>query len=197
MKLIVGLGNPEQQYADTRHNAGFMLIDEFARNHSAAWQEKTRFKALIAESSSNGEKLLLMKPITYYNNSGEAVRALLDFYNIDSADTLILHDDIDLPFGTVCTRIASSAAGNNGLKSISQHIGDDTCRVRIGTKNELSEKIDTSDFVLSRFSKDEQDVFRQDITPAALRYIDTFLSGKFAPTKCSVIRSSDADSLIT
>ena len=193
MKLIFALGNPESRYDGTRHNIGYAIIDKYASEQGSNWSEKSKFKAIIAEASASGEKILLAKPTTYYNNSGEAARAIADFYNIEPRDILIIHDDIDLPFGTVCTRIASSAAGNNGLKSISQHIGDETCRVRIGTKNELSEKIDASDFVLSRFNKEEQSIFQQDIIPAALSYVDTFLTDNFVPTKCNVIKSPKID----
>ena len=194
MKLIVGLGNPEQRYEGTRHNAGFAALESLAGNLSAAWQDKTRFKALIAETNAGSEKLLLAKPTTFYNNSGEAVRSIANFYNIEAQNILIVHDDIDLPFGTICTRIGSSPAGNNGLRSINQHVGNDTCRVRIGTWNELNDKIDTSDFVLSKFSKDEQSIFEKDIVPTALHYIDTFLNGTFAPTKYSVMKRSEIDS---
>lgn len=193
MKLIIGLGNPDQRYIGTRHNVGFATLDALAGSLSATWQDKTRFKALIAEAIISGEKLLLAKPTTYYNNSGEAARALTDYYGIDLQDTLIIHDDIDLPFGTVCTRIGSSSGGNNGLKSINQHIGSDTYRIRIGTWNELNDQIDSSDFVLAKFTKNEQTVLEKDVIPATQDYIDAFLNGTFTPTKCSVTKHTEID----
>lgn len=193
MKLIVGLGNSEQRYVGTRHNAGFAALEALASNLSASWNQKTRFKALMAEANINGEKLLLAKPTTYYNNSGQAAQAIAEYYNIDPSNILIVHDDIDLPFGTICTRIGSSPAGNNGLKSINQHVGKDTLRVRIGTKNELSEQIDSSNFVLSKFSKGEQSIFEQDVIPTALTYIDRFLTDEFVATKCSVTPKPDGN----
>lgn len=156
MKLIIGLGNPEPRYDNTRHNVGFLLLDRVAAQHGTTWQEKSKFKAVIAEITIASEKALLLKPTTYYNLSGEAVRAVSDFYKLQAAtDILVLHDELALPFGTLRTRLSGSDAGNNGIKSVIQHVGADFARIRVGIANELAERADAADFVLGRFTADE------------------------------------------
>lgn len=181
MRLIVGLGNPEEKYRHTRHNAGFAALDHVAAQHSTAWQLKDKFKSEIAEVTQNGEKALLIKPQTYYNLSGEAVRTIADFYKVPSADILIVHDELALPFGTVRTRLGGSPAGNNGIKSINEHLGPDTARIRIGIMNELRESMDDADFVLSRFSKEEMDQLTVQYKKI-VSLIDAFIAGTFEPT---------------
>lgn len=156
MKLIIGLGNPEARYDNTRHNVGFLLLDRIAAAHDAPWQEKPKFKGSIAEITIGGEKAFLLKPTTYYNLSGESARAVIDFYKLSASDdVLVLHDELALPFGTLRTRLSGSDAGNNGIKSVSQHIGQTYARIRVGIANDFSERMDAADFVLSRFSADE------------------------------------------
>lgn len=152
MKLIVGLGNPESRYAQTRHNVGFHSVEEFAHDNNVEFIEKKKFNAKIAELTIDSEKLLLVMPQTYYNDSGHAVQAIASFYSINPSDVLIIHDELMLPFGTIRTRIGGSAAGNNGLKSIEQHFSQDTNRVRIGIYNPLRDRIPDADFVLSKFT---------------------------------------------
>lgn len=178
MKLIIGLGNPEKQYDDTRHNIGFRVLDEFAQNHDLSWKQNKKLRAETAEFIINNTKVLLAKPITYYNLVGESVRAVADFYKIDPNEILVVHDDLDIPFGKTRTRNGGGDAGNNGIKSISQHIGPGFHRVRIGISNELSEKIDAADFVLSRFNSDESPELTQ-IIEKTHRCIDEFVVGKF------------------
>lgn len=155
MKLIVGLGNPDPKYGQTRHNVGFALVDEAARTWGAPWQEKQKFKADIAETVQANEKIILAKPTTYYNLSGEAVRAIFDFYKLLPRDVLVVHDELALPFGTLRARLDGSDAGNNGIKNIIAHIGPDFARLRIGTANEQTASTDAADFVLSRFTPEE------------------------------------------
>lgn len=165
-RLIVGLGNIGKKYQATRHNSGFMAIDAYAKaNKFPAWQEKTKFKAYITEDFVNGKKIILAKPTTLYNLSGETVRILKDFYKLTNRDITVIHDELDLPFGTVKQKQGGGSAGSNGLKSIISHIGEDFKRIRIGIKNDLladstssrsAKKQDPADFVLSNFSSTEK-----------------------------------------
>ena len=126
MKLILGIGNPERQYDGTRHNVGFQMLDKIAADAGVSFKRSDKFRADIAEISMSGEKALLVKPTTYYNLVGESARSLLDFYKLSPGDFLIIHDDLALPLGTVRTRVGGSDGGNNGLKSLSAHVGTGT-----------------------------------------------------------------------
>ncbi len=176
MKLIIGLGNPEKKYDGTRHNIGFQVLDEFAEKHGLSWKQNNKLRAETTEYTVNDTKIMLAKPTTYYNLVGESARAITDFYKIDPSEILVVHDDLDIPFGKTRTRNGGGDAGNNGIKSISQHIGPDFHRVRIGISNELSEKIDASDFVLSKFNSSESPELTQ-IIEKTHRCIDEFVTG--------------------
>ena len=132
MKVIVGLGNPGREYAATKHNVGFMFIDALAEKLGVTdWKEK--FTAQIGEGRIGTEKVLLVKPLTYMNNSGEAVGPLMNFYKLPAEDCIVIHDDMDIPAGTIRIRKKGSAGGHNGIKSILSHVGDEHfARVRIG-----------------------------------------------------------------
>jgi len=161
MKIIVGLGNPGKEYANTRHNAGFMALDALHKKLNAEdWKEESKFKAEIASATVNGEKVLLVKPTTFMNLSGEAVTKILSFYKIDLEDLTVIYDDIDLPTGTIRIRDKGSAGTHNGMKSIIQLLGSEEFkRIRIGTESrgELApEQQDTSSYVLSDFGKEEK-----------------------------------------
>lgn len=134
MKIIAGLGNPGSEYAATKHNVGFMLIDALADklNVSASeWQEKN--DALIAKVRIGTESVLLVKPLTYMNESGRAIAPLMNFYKLAATDLIVVHDDMDIPTGTIRLRKKGSAGGHNGIKSILAHVGDENfSRVRIG-----------------------------------------------------------------
>jgi PTH1 family peptidyl-tRNA hydrolase len=181
MKLIVGLGNPEERYRETRHNTGFKVVDHFAAAKGASFQRKDKFKADIAEISSNDEKVIVAKPTTYYNLSGEAARTIADFYKIDPRDVLVVHDELVLPFGTIRTRYGGSDAGNNGVKSLNEHLGPDTARLRFGIYNDLRDKIDDVDFVLSKFSVSEAERFPE-LYKKTAAIIDDFVAGNFDTT---------------
>lgn len=175
MKLIFAQGNPESKYDGTRHNVGFMVIDEFARAHDASWNEKTKFSALIAEMTIDGEKVILAKPTTYYNETGQSARKLIDFYNLDpTTDVIVIHDELALPFGTIRTRKQGSDAGNNGIKSLNNHIGSDYHRIRIGVANDMREKAGDVDFVLGRFSHVEADSMKE-VMQRSLELITLFI----------------------
>lgn len=131
MKVIVGLGNPGPQYAETRHNIGFLLVDLLAEAHNLRFRAK--FQGLWTEGNVQGEKILLLKPTTFMNLSGRSVRALTSFYKIMGNDLLVVHDDIDLPLGKIRLRAQGSAGGHNGIKSILAELGTDKFwRLKLG-----------------------------------------------------------------
>lgn len=132
MKMIVGLGNPGTEYAGTRHNVGWMLIDALADKLNVhEW--RSREKGMVAEGRIGSEKILLVKPLTYMNNSGECVGPLMRWYKLESEDIMVAHDDMDIPVGTIRIRKKGSAGGHNGIKSLLQHIGSENfSRLRIG-----------------------------------------------------------------
>ncbi len=177
MKLIVGIGNPELRFADTRHNTGFALVDSYAADKGVVFKHSVKFKADIAELSSGDEKVLLVKPTTYYNLVGESVRAICDFYKLQADDVLVIHDELALPFGTIRTRQGGSDAGNNGVKSLNQHVGATTQRLRIGIWNNLRDKMNDADFVLAKFTPTERKQFTT-IATTASSHVDDFVSGK-------------------
>jgi PTH1 family peptidyl-tRNA hydrolase len=155
--LIVGLGNPGEQYDGTRHNVGFEALDTFAKsNDFGGWTAKKDLKCLLTTKTLGDTRVILCKPITYMNNSGEAVQAVGAFYKVHPSQTIIVHDELDINFGQIRTRVGGSAAGHNGVKSAIQHIGEEFARIRIGIGPKMPEQIDSADFVLKKFSKEEQ-----------------------------------------
>lgn len=155
--LIIGLGNPEKKYQDTRHNLGFMCLDNFAaKQEFPNWVEKKDLKCLLTSKNFNQTKVILAKPNTYMNNSGESLAALQRFYKIPSKDTLIVHDELDIDFGSIKIAFGGGSAGHNGLKSIISRGGQETGRMRIGIGPKKPEQIDSADFVLAKFSKVEE-----------------------------------------
>lgn len=155
MKLIVGLGNPGKEYEKTRHNIGFMMLDYYAKLNNIEIN-KNRNNGLYEELRVNGEKVILLKPKSYMNLSGTVVRPFMDYYKIDKEDILVIHDDLDLPFGRLKVKKDSSAGGHNGIKDIISNIGtQDFLRVKFGISNDKTK--DTKDYVLGKFSSQELD----------------------------------------
>lgn len=152
MKLIVGLGNPEKKYEKTRHNCGFRAIDYYAKKNNLSF--KSKFKGLYCEQVVNNEKMILLKPQTYMNLSGESVREIVNFYNIDIEDILIIYDDADFEIGTFKIKRGGSAGGHNGIKNIIDNLKTENIqRIRIGiSKNEIP----LMDYVLGKFSPEEE-----------------------------------------
>lgn len=186
MKLIFAQGNPGAQYAATRHNIGFDLIDLLAEKYRAEFVKKPKFHADIAETTVNGEKVLLVKPDTFYNETGQSARALIDFYKLNPAkDFLVIHDDLALPFGTLRTRESGRDAGNNGVKSLNSHLGERYCRIRVGIYNDLRDRIPDVDFVLGKFSAHEKNALAAIFQPVE-RFVEGFVKNKFELTKVSV-----------
>ena len=155
MKLIVGLGNPGKEYETTRHNIGFMTIDKYADKLGVSIT-KEKYNGLYAETIINSEKVILLKPQSYINLSGEVIRRFIDFYKIDIEDILIIHDDLDLEVGTYRVKQHGSSGGHNGLKNIELHLGtQEYKRIKIGISN--NKLMDTKDYVLGKISKEEQE----------------------------------------
>lgn len=152
MYIVAGLGNPTSQYRGTRHNVGFDVVDEIAGKHGIS-METLKFKALCGKGIIGGEKVLLMKPQTYMNNSGEALREAADFYKVDkNKEIIIIYDDISLAEGQLRIRSKGSAGGHNGMKSIIAHLGTDGfTRIRVGIGAKPA-GMDLADYVLGRFS---------------------------------------------
>jgi peptidyl-tRNA hydrolase, PTH1 family len=153
VKLIVGLGNPGPKYAGTRHNVGFAVIDEAARRAAVSF-EAAPADALMARIRS--QDVLIAKPMTYMNESGQAIGELLRYFKVDVADLLVVVDEVQLPLGKLRARARGSAGGHNGLKSVIQHVGDEFARLRLGVGRGDARR-DLSDHVLAKFDKDEAD----------------------------------------
>jgi PTH1 family peptidyl-tRNA hydrolase len=155
MWLIVGLGNPGSQYQHNRHNIGFMAVDEIIHRHNLS-EPKKKFQALVSEGDIAGEKVLLMKPQTYMNLSGQSVQAATAFYKIPLSHVIVFHDELDLASGKIRTKFAGGAAGHNGLRSIDEHLGKDYWRVRLGIGHPGEKELVTG-HVLGDFSKADKD----------------------------------------
>lgn len=183
MKVIFALGNPGLQYARTRHNTGFLIVDALAAQLDASWHTESKFKADIATVSIDGQKTLLVKPLSFYNDVGTVARSIIDFYKLDPAqDFLAIHDELALPFGTIRIRENGSDAGNNGIKSLNSHLGANYARIRIGVWNELRDKINDADFVLSAFTKNELEQLTTLVTTKVHLLIESFIAGSLEPT---------------
>lgn len=177
--LIVGLGNPGTEYTVTRHNAGFLFIDHLAGALGTS-VSRARFKALVGEASIGGARVLLMKPQTYMNLSGEAVREAAAFYHIDPDHVIIICDDITLDVGRLRVRGKGSDGGHNGIKSLVKELGTDAfARVRVGVGKKPHPDFDLADWVLSAFTKAEQETL-QKIFPTARRGVELLLAGDLA-----------------
>lgn len=176
MKLIFAQGNPGRDYENTRHNVGFMVIDTYAAEHNVEFTNKPKFNAEIAEISVSGDKVILVKPTTFYNETGIAARKLIDFYKLTPGDDmLVIHDDLALPFGTIRIRKKGSDAGNNGVKSLNAHIGPDYTRIRIGIH--ATEHIgDDAGYVLGRFNGSETKSLSVELTPKVIELVQLFLT---------------------
>ena len=155
--LIVGLGNPESKYDGTRHNIGFAVIDKIAADlQFPSFSSNKNFEALIAEQTIGTSKVLLAKPTTYMNESGSSVQKIAHYYKISLENIVVIHDELSISFGQIRMRIGGQSAGHNGIKSVISHCGSEFGRIRIGIKNKHTPKDDTSSFVLSSFTADEQ-----------------------------------------
>lgn len=155
MKLVIGLGNPGEKYKETRHNVGFMVIDQLAEKWQISLNE-TKFQAIFGSTQVNGEKVYLLKPLTYMNLSGEAVRPFIDYFKININDLVVIYDDLDLPVGKIRLRLKGGHGGHNGIKSLIAHLGtNEFKRIRIGIdRPQSSERV--VDYVLGKFRESDQ-----------------------------------------
>jgi PTH1 family peptidyl-tRNA hydrolase len=187
MKIIAAQGNPGKEYTYTRHNVGFLALDHFASLYSCSFIKKPKFHAEIGEVTTQNERVLLVKPSTFYNETGKTARLLIDFYKLNPvSDFLVIHDDLALPFGTIRTRSKGSDAGNNGIKSLNAHLGQNYARVRIGIYSEHRDRVNDTDFILGPFSDREKkalpEIFKQ-----TEYFMNEFISGNFKPTKVTIV----------
>lgn len=168
MKLIVGLGNPGKEYASTRHNIGFMVLDSYLGD--VKWSNK--FNGLYYQTNINGEKYIFLKPQSYMNLSGGVVRKYADYFKLTYKDILVIHDDLDLEVGKIRIKINSSSGGHNGIKDIIACLNTDAfARIKVGVSN--NKKIDTKDYVLGSFSKSDLDQIKSNFSNIN-RIIETF-----------------------
>lgn len=168
MYIIVGLGNPDRKYVNTRHNIGFEVIDAIAEKNGIVLGEK-KHKAVIGKGMVAGQKAVLVKPLTYMNLSGESVRSVIDFYKVDEkSELIVISDDISLDVGQIRIRKRGSAGGHNGLKNIILNLGHDSfIRVRMGVGDKPT-KLDLADYVLGHFLQEERDAVNESVRTATL-----------------------------
>jgi len=169
MKLVVGLGNYEDKYLFTRHNAGFMAVDFFAQEHGQTFKGEQKFKAKVAKFKLDGQDIILLKPSTFMNLSGEAVIAVMNFYKIDVKDILVVYDDISLELGSMRFRASGSDGGHNGIKSIISVLSTknfDRLKIGIGPQP----PIPSENFVLQNFSKGELEKVKEVLKKPAIEY---------------------------
>lgn len=167
MKLFIGLGNPGKQYEKTRHNIGFEVIDELAKHWNIPL-DQAKFQGLYGMGMVQGEKVYLLKPMTYMNLSGQSIRALIDYFQIDIEDIVVIYDDLDIPVGRIRLRQKGSAGGHNGIKSTIAHLGtQDFDRIRIGIDRPVK-GANIADYVLGKFSKEDQ----ENLVPVVKRCVE-------------------------
>jgi PTH1 family peptidyl-tRNA hydrolase len=173
VKVVVGLGNPGKKYERSRHNLGFSVVDRLAEKNRVAVTRK-KYESLIGEWNRDGEKVLLVKPQTYMNRSGQALRSLLRYLPLEAEDLIVIHDDLDLPFGRIRIRQQGSAGGNRGMLSVLETLGDKAfIRLRIGI-GRPPPAVDPADFVLQSFSPDETGRL-DDVTSRAVEAVQCLL----------------------
>jgi PTH1 family peptidyl-tRNA hydrolase len=184
MFLIAGLGNPEDIYKNTRHNIGFLVIDEIAKGLTTSIINKSNFQAELLKTSDK----LLAKPQTFMNRSGQSIISIAQYYNIENENIIIIHDDLDLDFGTIKFKLGGGHGGHNGLKSIDSHIGQNYIRVRIGI-GKPDDKSQISNYVLSNFSKEEM-TYLEEIITHTIKAIDSILVQSLEEVKSKYTRKS-------
>ncbi|KIS04184.1 aminoacyl-tRNA hydrolase [Paucilactobacillus wasatchensis] len=175
MKMIVGLGNIGPQYDHTRHNTGFMAIDHFCHEHELTFK-RSKMEAMVATGVVLDQKVIVVKPTTYMNESGRAVKPLMDYYDVDITDLVIIHDDMDLPVGKIRLKTHGSAGGHNGLKSLISHLGTQQFnRIKVGIDH--PQKVRVVDYVLGKFKTEQIKSFNDSLIQA-VSAIDDWLEGE-------------------
>ena len=168
MLLLVGLGNPGSNYTNTRHNIGFKIIDAI-NLHFKLSKQKPKFKGLLTTGNIEEKKIYAIKPLTFMNNSGTAIKELIDYFKIDAKDVIVFHDDMDIDFGKIKAKFGGSSAGHNGIESIDKNIGKHYSRIRIGIGRPKNNSTG-AEHVLDNFSKDE----KQSVDEVNNHIIDSF-----------------------
>jgi len=177
MKMIIGLGNPGASYKTTRHNIGFMVVDGLCDRYNVKLDQR-KFKAQFTIVRVKEDKVLLVKPLTYMNNSGEAVKALMNYYDIELDDVLVIFDDLDLPCGKLRLRVNGNSGGHKGIKSLITHLKDKNFkRIRIGIDKDIL--IDTADYVLGKPTSGQKKLLKVAIGNAVMA-ADEFIDSDFA-----------------
>lgn len=177
MKLIVGLGNPGAQYDKTRHNIGFQILDLIQAQLQKQFTFNSKFECFELKEKINNENVIFIKPTTYMNLSGNALIKVKNYFKVETADILVIVDDINLPLGSVRIRESGSSGGHNGLKSIEAVLGTNQYkRIKIGCSKPGAE-VDLKDYVLANFSKAEQDTLTKEVYPVAVEAISAFIYG--------------------
>ena len=176
MRLIVGLGNPGKEYEKTRHNVGFNIIDLYLKKKGLTL-DKEKFNGKYTKTNINNEEVIFLEPQTYMNNSGESVSAIMKFYKIKVEDILVIQDDLDMEIGKIKLKEKSSSGGHNGIKSIEDHLGTDNYkRLKVGISN--NKDIDTKDYVLGKFSKEDREIL-EETYKTCLDIIDDYFEMNF------------------
>ncbi len=176
MYLIVGLGNPEKEYSETRHNMGFDVINELAEQYKIS-VEKNKFKGLYGNGIIESEKVVLLKPQTYMNLSGESIREIMDFYKIATEEIIVIYDDIDIDVGNIRIRKAGTGGSHNGMKSIIQHLGTTNfTRIRVGIGKPKFDK-DMINYVIGKISKEEYTELKKGILKAKEAVVEIIKNG--------------------
>jgi PTH1 family peptidyl-tRNA hydrolase len=189
IELIVGLGNPGRDYADTRHNAGFWFVDTIARKFGGSFKADRKFQGEVARSVIDGKEIWLLKPDTYMNLSGQSVLALMQFYKIDLANILVVHDDLDLPAGVARLKQGGGHGGHNGLRDISQRCGGNGFqRLRLGIGHP-GDKSRVTDHVLSKVSSDDRRAIETAIADA-MDVLPLVIAGEF-PKAMNTLHTND------
>ncbi|MDD5197652.1 MAG: aminoacyl-tRNA hydrolase [Candidatus Gracilibacteria bacterium] len=183
MKLIVGLGNPGKEYANTRHNVGFLFVEYLRDKWGFEDWKDSKFKGIISEGAIKGEKVILLKPMTYMNLSGESVISLVNFYKIPRENILVLSDDIDMDFGKIRLREKGSSGGQNGLKSIAALLGtEEFARLKIGIGRD--DRYDVADWVLSKFSSEEKKNLQEAVFEEACESVEKWTGNLIPMNEC-------------
>lgn len=177
MKFIVGLGNPGDEYTNTRHNLGFMVLDQLVQECKVNFNFEKKLKADVALFVRNNDTLILAKPQTFMNLSGDSVRKIMDFYKVDLENLWVVSDDLDLEFGKIRVRVGGSSGGHNGLKDLIEKAGEDFTRFRIGIKTPMLEKVDAQKFVLQKFNTEESEKLPEIITKTSALILEGLEKG--------------------
>jgi PTH1 family peptidyl-tRNA hydrolase len=183
--MLIGLGNPGKEYDRTRHNAGFACLDAFvaATNEMEAWVHKKDLKCLMSTGQLGESRVIAIKPTSFMNLSGEAVQAVSSFYKINAEQMVVIHDELDIDFGLIRLRTGGSSAGHNGVKSVTQAIGENYGRIRVGIGPKTPAQIDSTDFVLQKFTAEQLALLpklEREVTAIITEYV---FSGSGLPTE--------------